>query len=214
MKRLAIFDFDGTLVDSIKDVVICLNKSLSKYNFPTLTNDENVKYLGGNINEIVSMVLENKSTTENIQLIKDTYLDIYHESDKKNTRPFPKTHKILQKLQDKGVLIAINSNRTTYSIESFASDFFKDINFLYITGHDFTYPSKPDPSAVFEIIKKANVNLNDVIYIGDSITDIQTAKNAGIDCIVVRWGYGNKNVWENNYPLEVIDDFDEIIKYF
>ena len=81
-------------------------------------------------------------------------------------------------------------------------------------GHDFDYPSKPDPTAVLQIIKKANVAPDETVYIGDSGTDIQTAKNAGIDCIVVKWGYGNENDWENDYPLEAIDDFDEIIKYF
>ncbi|MBQ8017078.1 MAG: HAD family hydrolase [Methanobrevibacter sp.] len=214
MKKLAIFDFDGTIMDSVHDVVIYLNKALSMYDFPTLTSDEYVKYLGGNIDEIVSLVLEEQSTPENIKLIKDTYLDIYYGADKENTIPFPKSREVLQKLQDRGVLIAINSNRFTDSIETFTDKFFGDINFLSIMGHDFDYPSKPDPTAVLQIIKKANVAPDETVYIGDSGTDIQTAKNAGIDCIVVKWGYGNENDWENDYPLEAIDDFDEIIKYF
>jgi phosphoglycolate phosphatase len=64
------------------------------------------------------------------------------------------------------------------------------------------------------MIEKADISLDDAIYIGDSGTDIQTAKNAGIDCVIVRWGYGNEKDWENDYILEAIDDFDEIIKYF
>lgn len=65
-----------------------------------------------------------------------------------------------------------------------------------------------------KIIKKANVGQNDVLYIGDSNTDIETAKNAGVDCVVVKWGYGSRNDWENDYVLEAIDDFCDIIKYF
>ena len=60
----------------------------------------------------------------------------------------------------------------------------------------------------------ADVSLDETIYIGDSNTDILTAKNAGIDCLVVSWGYGNHNDWGNDYILECIDDFDDIIKYF
>ena len=214
MKKLAIFDFDGTIMDSVHDVVICLNETLSMYDFPTLTSDEYVKYLGGNIDEIVSLVLEDESTPENVKLIKDTYLKIYYASEKEKTIPFPKSREILHKLQDEGVLIAINSNRFTDSIESFTDKFFGDIDFLSVMGHDFDYPSKPDPSAVLEIIKKANVSFDEAVYIGDSGTDIQTAKNAGIDCIIVKWGYGNKNDCQNEYPIEAIDDFDEIVKYF
>lgn len=214
MKKLAIFDFDGTIIDSVHDVVIYLNRALSMYDFPTLTSDEYVKYLGGNIDEIVALVLEEQSTPENIKIIKDTYLDIYYGADKENTIPFPKSHEVLQKLQDMGVLIAINSNRFTDSIETFVDKFFCDIDFLSIMGHDFDYPSKPDPAAVLQIIKKADVTPDETVYIGDSGTDIQTAKNAEIDCIVVKWGYGNENDWQNEYPLEIIDDFDEILKYF
>lgn len=214
MKKLAIFDFDGTIMDSVHDVVIYLNKALSMYDFPTLTSDEYVKYLGGNIDQIVSLVLENQSTPENIKLIKDTYLDIYYNSDKKNTIPFPKSEKTLKKLQDMGVLVAINSNRFTDSIESFLDKYFTETDFFMIMGHDFDYPSKPDPTAVLKIIEEAGVSLKDTVYIGDSGTDIQTAKNAGIDCIIVEWGYGCEKDLQDEYVLELIDDFDDIIKYF
>lgn len=214
MKKLAIFDFDGTIMDSVQDVFIHLNDALSLNDFPTLTNDELVKYLGGNIDEIVSLILEDKSSPENIKLVKDTYLKIYYSSNNENTVPFPKTHEVLKKLQEMNVVLAINSNRFTDSIQFFVDRFFSDIDFSLIMGHDFAYPSKPDPYGVEKIIKKANVGPNDVLYIGDSNTDIETAKNAGVDCVVVKWGYGSRNDWENDHVLEAIDDFCDIIKYF
>ena len=214
MKKLAIFDFDGTIMDSVHDVVILLNKALAMYDFPTLTSDEYVKYLGGNIDEIVALVLEDNYTPENVKMVKDTYLDMYYASPKENTIPFPKSVEILEKLQDMGVMIGINSNRFTDSIETFVDKFFNDIDFFMIMGHDFDYPSKPDPHAVLKMIENANISPDEAIYIGDSGTDIQTAKNAGIDCIIVRWGYGNEKDWQNDYILEAIDDFDDIIKYF
>ena len=91
MKKLAIFDFDGTIMDSVHDVVILLNKALAMYDFPTLTSDEYVKYLGGNIDEIVALVLEDNYTPENVKMVKDTYLDKYYSSPKENTIPFPKS---------------------------------------------------------------------------------------------------------------------------
>ena len=214
MKKLAVFDFDGTIMDSVHDVVISFNKALEMYDFPTMTEEEYIEYLGGNIDEIVSLILKDKNTPENIRLIKDTYLNIYYPSKKENTVPFPKSHWILKELQDRGVMIAINSNRFGDSIRTFVDRFFSDIDFLSIMGHEFDYPSKPDSYGVNEIISRAGVSLDEVIYIGDSRTDILTAHNAGIDCVIVKWGYGNQNDWQNDYILEAIDDFDEILKYF
>ena len=81
-KKLAIFDFDGTLVDSVHDVVDCFNATLTKYNFRNLTREEFLKYLGGNIDEIVSLILEEENTPENIEMVMDTYLNMYYSLDK------------------------------------------------------------------------------------------------------------------------------------
>jgi len=214
MKKLAIFDFDGTLFNSVDDVIICFNKTLEEYNFPTLTKEEYLKCLGGNIDEITSLVLGENSTPENIERVKTDYLDLYNPSKKENTLPFEGSHELLKELQENGILLAVNSNRLTYSLRYFVEKFFEDIDFVLIEGHDEINPSKPHPYGVNRIIEKANVSLEDAVYIGDSKTDIQTAKNAEIDCIVVKWGYGNKNDWENDYILECVDEFGEILKYF
>ena len=214
MKKLCIFDFDGTLFDSVNDVVICFNKALTIYDFPTLTREEYIGFLGGNIDDIVSLVLKDKNTPENMKKIKETYLSFYESSKKELSIPYPESHDILMKLQEKGVLVAINSNRFTYSIEHFVDKFFSDIDFFEIEGHNLGFPSKPDPYGVNEIIRNADVSLDEVIYIGDSITDIETAKNAGIDCVIVKWGYGIETDWENDYILDAIDEFFQILDYF
>ena len=214
MKKLAIFDFDGTLFNSVDDVVICFNQTLEIYNFPTLTKEEYFECLGGNIDEIVSLVLGKNNSFENIEKVKKTYLDLYNPSPKEHTLPFPEAHECLKKLQEKGVLLAVNSNRLNYSLKYFVEKFFKDIDFVLVEGHNEDYPSKPNPFGVENILRKANVGLDEAVYIGDSKTDIETAQNAGMDCIVVKWGYGNQKDYENDYILEAVDEFDDILKYF
>ena len=214
MKKLAIFDFDGTLVDSVNDVVISFNKALSMYDFPTLTREDFIGYLGGNIDEIVSLALRDKNTPENIELIKKVYLNFYESSKKEATVPFEGAHETLRRLQQNNVSLAINSNRFTYSIEYFVSKFFSDIDFVSIEGHEMDFPSKPDPYGVNKIMEEVGAGLNEAIYIGDSIKDIETAENAGMDCVIVKWGYGYESDWENDYILEAIDDFSQIFKYF
>ncbi|WP_458404005.1 HAD family hydrolase [Methanobrevibacter sp.] len=214
MKRLAIFDFDGTLFDSICDVVKCYNKTLELYGFPTLTRREYIPCLGGNIDEITSLVLGENSSAENVEKVKKTYLDFYNSSPKDLTVPFPNALEVLRELRDKNVLLAINSNRLTYSLNEFVERFFPDIDFVAVEGHNPPHPSKPHPCGVNNIVEKAGVSLDEAVYIGDSITDIRTAENAGVDCVLVSWGYGNENDLKNDYPTEVISDMFELVGMF
>ncbi|MBQ2652718.1 MAG: HAD family hydrolase [Methanobrevibacter sp.] len=212
MKKLAIFDFDGTLVDSVCDVEICFDETLKLHGFPTLTHEEYLDRLGGNIDEIVSLILNDKNTTENIELVKNTYGKLYSSSPKDNTLPFPKTHEVLKALQNKGMLLAINSNRKNDSLNYYADKFFEDIDFVAIEGHNPDYPSKPCPFAVEKIRNQFNISKEETIYVGDSLTDIKTAQNAGIDCILVSWGYGRNDAYESDYPLKMIDDVCELLE--
>lgn len=214
MKKLAIFDFDGTLFDSVDDVVKSFNEALTIYGFPTVTREEYIGKLGGNIDEIVSLVLKDNATPENLESFKNTYLKIYYGSKKENSIPFPGTYEILKELESRNVFLAINSNRFTDSIKSFVEKFFGDVDFLSIEGHDFDIPTKPSPEGINRIIEKAGVSAEDSIFIGDSSTDIETAKNAGIDCLIVKWGYGNEKDFENDYVLDDIGEISEILNYF
>ena len=212
--KLAIFDFDGTLFNSVDDVIICFNKALTLLGFPTLTREEYIERLGGTIDEIISLVLKDNNTPENIDILKKTYLELYNSSKKENTIPFPKAHDLLKRKKEKNVLLAINSNRLNYSLNYFVEKFFSDIDFVLIEGQDNISPPKPHKFGVEKIIKKSGLSKSEVIYIGDSNTDIETAKNAGIECIIVKWGYGNQNDFNNDYILECVDDFSQLLKYF
>ena len=175
--------------------------------------------MGGNINEIVSLVLKDKNTPENIELIKNTYQPLYDDSPKEKSVPFDGVNELLEYLQDNGALLAINSNRTTESIKHFTDQFLSDIDFLLIEGHNENYPSKPSPIGVNKIIDKSGVSSDEVIYIGDSITDIKTAKNAGVDCVIVTWGYGFDDAYQHEYPVSVVDEVSQLygiwnINYF
>ncbi len=214
MKKLCIFDFDGTLFDSVEDVVICFNEALSEYGFPTLTRDEYIPCLGGNIDDIVSKVLGVNSNPQNIESFKKTYLDLYDSSKKEKTIPFPDSNEVLRNLQDNGILLAINSNRLTYSLNEFVEKFFSDIDFVAIEGHNINCPSKPDPFGVKNILNKTNLSSDEAFYIGDSITDIKTAQNADMDCVIVEWGYGDEKTFNHDYPLKVINEFSQLYELF
>lgn len=210
MKKLFIFDFDGTLFDSVDDVVACLDSALKSNGFPVLTKQEYIDRLGGNIDQTMSLILKDKNTPENIGIVKESYEKCYAKSEKRNTKPYDGIGDVLKSLCKKGIMIAINSNRKTDSIRHFTDAFFSEVDFVLIEGHNEDYPSKPSPIGVEKIFEKAGVSPDEAVYIGDTRTDINTAKNAGLDCIIVRWGYGNENDWNDNYPLKTIDKVSDL----
>ena len=214
MKKLAIFDFDGTIFNSITDVIICFNKSLSVNGFSTLTYEEYIEILGGNIDELVSLSLKDKNTPENMELVKNTYDEIYGTSNRENSLPFDGMHEVLLELQKKGILLAINSNRKNDSIKKFIGKYYSDIDFKAIEGHNPAYPSKPRPCGVKKMLHKLKVSKDDAIYIGDSSTDIKTAKNAEIDCVIVKWGYGDPEDYVDEYILDAIEKPSDIFNFF
>ena len=175
MKKLAIFDFDGTLFDTIDDVVECFNRALSQNGFPSLTYEEYLEILPHDIDEAASMMLKNLNTPENIETLQATYKKLYDESLKENTRPFPDAHEILKELQDRGMLLAINSNRKNDSISYFVDKYFNDIDFAAIEGYNPDYPSKPRRHAINRIMDKFGVSKAESVYIGDTSTDIETS---------------------------------------
>ena len=210
MKKLCIFDFDGTLIESITDFEICCNTALTNFGFPTLSKEEYILCLGGDMDSFISKVLGANSNPENIKMVKENYLELYNASEKESTLPYPNCHKFLKKLQDNNILLAINSNRLNDYIMNLIEKFFPDIDFLSVKGLDTDYPAKPNPSGTNMIINKTDLNLDDVVYIGDALVDIETAQNANIDCIIVNWGYGDEITFNHEYPLKVVNDFLEL----
>lgn len=206
MKKLFIFDFDGTLFNTLDQLVYNMNQALRIHNFPELTKSEYEIVVGGNLEQVISKTLGKNSNSENIEKVKESYLEIIEICEDNLTRPFNGISELLMYLQENNIQLAINSNRYTYSINGYVNKFLNDITFLDIQGHNPPNPSKPDAYGVFEIIKKTSLKKDEVVYVGDSFTDVLTAKNAGIDCILVDWGYYDLNNLSDEYFLKIINN--------
>lgn len=214
-KKLVIFDFDGTLVDTIIDAGRCFNKALESFGFRTYPVEDYGNIVGGNLDVIFSKLLDQQyQTAENIANLKAKYREIYSLDEKPNTKPFDGILHVLRKLNKDGISIAINTNKAQILVDELCKKEFPDIKFAAVFGYHDGIPSKPDPYAVNETMKLCNVSASETIYIGDGLTDVKTAQNANIDCILVTWGQGDvKTILEEHQNLFVANAPEEIFKF-
>lgn len=198
MRKLVIFDFDGTAVDTITDVGICFNEALRRNRLPQHPLEAFGRFAGGNLETVVSRMLPPDAVTEeNITRVKTVYRQLYLNSDKPNTRPYPGIMELLQELKDAGFYVAVNSNKGQQLLDDMVAKMFPIGFFDAVVGYLESRPSKPDPWGVDLICQTCGCTRADAVYIGDGSSDIATAENAGIPCIFVRWGQGSAADWND-----------------
>ena len=189
MRKLLIFDCDGTLVNTIVDVALCFNEALISCGFPPHEIKAYDGFVGGNLETVVSRLLApDVCTTENIDRVKTIYRRLYSASDKPNTQPYPGMVDMLDRLKARGFLLAVNTNKGQKLTDELLDKLFGQGYFDAVVGYEETRPSKPDPYGVDMICGLCGTDRGSAVYIGDGKSDIETACNAGIPCILATWG--------------------------
>lgn len=190
MKKLVIFDFDGTLVDTITDVAICFNGALAACGQPGHSLKAFDNFVGGNLETVVSRMLPPaaKEDAKIIDQVKTAYRERYLASDKPNTKPYLGVMEMIAMVQSSGAKLAVHTNKGQQLTDALVAKLFPDVPFCAVVGYDDTRPSKPDPDGVIRICQAAHCTLDEAIYVGDGKTDLDTAANAGIPCVLAAWG--------------------------
>ncbi len=191
MKKLLIFDFDGTLVDTLTDVALCFNEALEIHGYPQHSLDAFGGFVGGNLETVVSRMLPlDVCTTQAVDRVKNTYRRIYLESPKENSTPYPGMMALLEHCRARGCLLAVNSNKGQALLDAMVEKLFPKGAFDAVVGYQEAFPSKPDPYGVRCIMERCGCSPENAVYIGDGLSDVKTAQNAGIPCVFVTWGQG------------------------
>ena len=212
MLKLVIFDFDGTLVDTIQDVAICFNEALRFYGFPEWTLDDMCTLIGGDLETIVSKLLpKNEVSRTNIDNVKAKYRELYLAYDKPNSLPYPGIMDMLNELKQKNIKIAVNSNKGQMLLDNMVSKIFGHAFFDCVVGYSEERPSKPDPFGVELILKETNIEREMAIYVGDGASDIKTAYNSGIPCCFVTWGQGNDVRKESKFEVNTVEELENCL---
>ena len=183
--RFVIFDLDGTLIDTIGDLGAAVERALEEGGFPGHSIGEYRSMVGHGIRNLVTRALPEGASEETIDVSLKVFKDYYTSHIDVYSRPYPGIHGLLRSLSDDGVSIAVASNKFQEGTETLMRRFFPDIPFAAILGNAPGLPLKPDP----EVVYKAIGNAVKAVMVGDSATDIKTARNAGIPAIGVSWGF-------------------------
>lgn len=211
MKKLVIFDLDGTLLDTIADLAAAANHALQKAGFPVYDTETIRTFVGNGISKLLERALpEGARTAESVERLRTDFVPYYDAHNAEQSKPYPGVAALLLRLQERGMMLAVASNKYQAATEKLVAHYFPAIRFVKVMGQREGVPVKPDPTIVFDIMEAAGVGKEDVLYVGDSGVDMQTAHNAGVDAVAVSWGFRPRTELEAFRPLAIIDRAEEL----
>lgn len=188
MKKLAIFDMDGTILDTLEDLKNSLNFALDKNGFPTRTLDEVRRFVGNGIGKLIERGTPDGCTEEMRERVRADFFPHYAAHCNDHTRPYEGIPEVIAALRKAGYLTAVVSNKADFAVQELCKIWFDGL-FDAAVGEREGLQRKPAPDSVFEVCRKLGIPVSDAVYIGDSEVDLQTARNAGMDVISVEWGF-------------------------
>lgn len=205
--RAAIFDMDGTLINTLEDLTDSVNEMLAHYNFPPRTIEEVRKFVGNGARKLMERALEIDDKTFVDDALK-YYDGCYQRHLTNKTAPYAGIIEVLTALNNKKIPVAICTNKQHFAAVELAEKIFPTIKFAEITGD----AKKPNPARALEIMKEIGVEPQEVAYFGDSEVDIRTAQNAGFLSVGVTWGFRSETELQESGAKIIVHNPSEILQ--
>lgn len=212
MIKSIIFDLDGTLLNTIEDLANACNYALTVLGYETHEVEKYKTFVGNGRYKLVERILpEDSRNSKNIEKALELFDDYYEKHMIDMTRPYDGIMSMLDNLIDKGINIAVVSNKPHEFATEVVKKYFGD-KFKVVYGHMKNTKEKPDPWAVLEVIREFNVDKDECLYIGDSEVDINTAKNAGVKSVGVEWGFRGRGELEAEGATYIVENPEQILE--
>ena len=208
--KAAIFDMDGTLVDTLADLQDSVNEMLAHYNLPLRTLDEVKKFVGNGARKLMTRSLP--ADCNFVDKALEFYNGCYARNCLKKVCPYDGIVEFLAALAQKKIPLGICTNKQHFAAVAIAEKILAPIKFSYVSGDEPNLPRKPDPTRALAAAKKFSVAPEDVAYFGDTAVDIQTAKNAGFLAVGVTWGFRPKSELVESGAEIIVDHPREILQ--
>lgn len=212
MKTGILFDLDGTLLNTLEDLLDATNYALELCGYPRRTLSELRRFVGNGAENQIRMSLPEGASPEEVQRVLKIYKPYYTEHCQVKTRPYDGILEVLAILRGK-YPIAVVSNKPDAAVKALCAELFPGI---FALGEAPDCPRKPAPDMVFKACRA--IGADTCVYVGDSEVDVRTAKNAGVPCLSVLWGFRDREEIEaagGEYfcekPIDLIEKIEEII---
>jgi phosphoglycolate phosphatase len=212
MKKLVILDLDGTLLNTISDLGTATNYALQQMGFSTHPIISYNNMVGNGVTKLLERALPiDERTEKNIDAMRVHFREYYDKHLWDNTTIYPGMRELLDELASRGVNIAVASNKYQSAVNRLIEHFFGDLKWAAVYGQREGVPTKPDPSVVFEVLTDCPTAKDDVLYVGDSGVDMETARRACVESVGVTWGFRSRKELVDGYADHIVDKADDIL---
>ncbi len=212
MYKTAIFDLDGTLLDTLADLTNAVNYALTKHGLPERTAKQIRSFLGNGMVRLIQLSANGAANTQEILAEFKSYYAV-HSADE--TKPYEGIMEVLDALKQRGVKTAILSNKGDFAVQTLTKEYFGDlIDEAQGENEAQGVKRKPSPDGVYAIMERLSVKAEETVFIGDSEVDIRTAENAGVDCLAVTWGFRDKQELIENGGKTLVATPKELLQFF
>ena len=211
MIKTILFDLDGTLLNTIDDLADAANWVCTQHGWPTFPVETYKHFVGNGIPKLVERFSPAEARTpEQLAATLAEFSARYDAHKEDKTAPYPGIPELLEQLQEKGMILAVASNKYQSATVKLISHYFPNIRFTAVFGQREGVNVKPDPTVVHDILDITRISREDVLYVGDSGVDMQTAANAGVTACGVTWGFRPRTELEEFHPAHIVDNATDI----
>jgi phosphoglycolate phosphatase len=205
----AVFDMDGTILNTLDDLADAANYALSANGMPVRTTDEVRHFVGNGVRKLIERAVPAGTDVSGIDKVYADFSSYYARHCADRTLPYEGIKEMLAIIRSAGMKTAVVSNKDDYAVQTLARVYFPAL-FDAVAGVHEGIKKKPAPDTVFEVMKRLDVTKEQCMYIGDSEVDIQTSQNAGIPCISVSWGFKSRDFLEEHGAYMIVDTVPEL----
>lgn len=205
----AIFDLDGTILDTLDDLTNAVNHAMTTFGHPTHPREAVRGMIGNGVRVLVAKALGDGASEAETDAALACFREYYADHLNVHTREYEGTTAMLRQLNAAGVKLCVCSNKYNAAVQELIDGHFPGL-FDAVTGEGGGIPRKPDPIGALHVMAAVGADAEHTCFIGDSYNDYQTARNAGMTAICVTWGFADRDALESMQPDALCDTMDEL----
>lgn len=207
-----LFDMDGTVLDTLEDLKDAVNYVLRQNNEPEHDLEAIRSFVGNGMKMLMTRAIPGGQENPTFEKQFQEYQDYYPPHSKIKTKPYDGILEFMEECKKRNISVGIVSNKQQVAVTELAEYYFKGLTQAAV-GDGEGRQVKPAKDAPVEAMKRLNANPKTTLYVGDSDVDGKTAENAGLDCVLVTWGFRGRDVLEQQKHIAIIDKVEELYQF-